>query len=107
MFQIKQFNSKCEGKYYCYITNNCSEEVTQKSCITVRIAYTITHYCIYKYRNSKYKNIIKYDYYCLFPLSLSLSFIGTIKIIIHIHINVAGPSSSKGNCKNSFNHCKW
>lgn len=39
IFQIKQFTSKCEGKYYCYITNDISEVVTQRTHVMVRITY--------------------------------------------------------------------
>lgn len=44
MFQIKQFSSKFEGKYYCYITNDVSEAFTQRSHIIVR-TYTYIYIC--------------------------------------------------------------
>lgn len=37
MFQIKQFSSKFEGKYYCYVTNDVNEVITQRSHVMVKI----------------------------------------------------------------------
>lgn len=44
LFQIKQFNSKYEGKYYCYISNGVNEVITQRSHVMVKII--IIHYSI-------------------------------------------------------------
>lgn len=44
MFQIKQFSSKHEGKYHCYISNDVNEVITQRSHVIVRIIYNLLFY---------------------------------------------------------------
>lgn len=44
MFQIKQFCSKHEGKYHCYISNDVNEVITQRSHVMVKITHRTIHY---------------------------------------------------------------
>jgi len=46
MFQIKQFGSKHEGKYHCFINNDVNEVITQRSHVMVKITYRTIHYFI-------------------------------------------------------------
>lgn len=69
MFQIKQFCSKHEGKYHCYINNDVNEVITQRSHVMVKITHRTIILCELRYSFVK------------------------ILMIIHIYIDIVGSSS--------------
>lgn len=61
-----------------------NEVITQRSHVMVKITHRTTSYF------TRITNII---------------FVKTL-MIMRIHIDIVGSSSRKGDCKNSFDHCK-